>query len=631
MAIDATKKFLDYAGLEQFWGIITNKFATKTEAVKTITIGEGSAPQVTKDLIYTTASGAQTTVTLPVASKESAGLMSADQFAVIDDLKTNINELAPFAGLKIDGNEVSLTGRRANIQLKYESTGDASTGKSAYISLIDADYPSTGSWSTTTQEDYEANRSLIQGRYTAVQRGTEVTYYKWSEESAGPVNSIGEPLYSRPISKIDVTELIKTGLLQDADVVVNPTGYSEGTYLKLVFNTAENADDTTSTNTVYINVTDLVEIYKAGEGVTITHEGEGANDTATVGTISVNAATSTTLGAIKTGYTEGAKTYKVQLDSNSNAFVAVPWETVTVTSKSEGKNSDGQSYLTTETKKITGTDNDGNPTVTYEVHVEASEGLKNAESLAASSIQVINGHDKYVVVNTQDKGWGKETTITLDQSAVASLGLADSAVQTVEVSDYLDKSVEYTTKGTKTVTIDLKQSTKTSLGLADTSVQTINMMGTELSKTNNTYSAALAKTAMALGSASEVNITEDGTLATVESAVTGPSGSVTKKTVATTGAVKTYVDTEIGKLDTKATNAIEGAIQELDSTLTAGSTDSVAHTYGSAQQVYTSITIEDGKLVEDKSTKHTLRIQDIADFAPLTSVDINTICGITIQ
>ena len=630
MAIDATKKFLDYAGLSQFWGIITGKFATKDEAIKTISIGEGTAPQVTKDLIYETVNGAQTVVTLPSASTESSGLMSADHFKIIDDLKTNIDELAPFAGLKIDGSEVSLTGRRANIQLKYESYGDAASGKSAYISLIDADYPSVGSWSETNETDYLANAQTIPGRYTAVQKGTDIKYYKWSEESAGPVNSIGEPLHNLPISKIDVTELIKTGLLKDADVVVNPAGQSAGTYLKLVFNTSPDAD-TETTNTVYINVTDLIEIYTAGEGITITDiANEGADDIATTGVIKVNAATDTTLGAIKLGYTEGAKTYKVQLDSNNRAFVAVPWESVTVTSKTTGANKAGQAYLTTETKKVTGTDADGNPTVTYEVNIEAAEGLKKAEELAITGIQEIKGHENYVDVETVDRGgWGQTTTVTLNPSAVASLALADSAVQTIEVSDYLDKNVAYTTKGTKTYTIDLKASTKASLALADSAVQTINMMGTELSQANPTYTASLAKVAMALGSASEVNITEDGTLAVQDSDVTGPTGAVSKKTVATTKAVKTYVDDEINKLDIKSTNAIDAAVKALDSGLTAGTTDAVAHNYGSAQQLYSSITIEDGKLVEDKSAKYTLTIKDISDFAPLSSTDINTICGIT--
>lgn len=657
MAIEATKKFLDYAGLQRFWAIIDGKFATKDEAIKTITIADGNEPLVTKDLVYTTVNGASTSVKIPAASKESAGLMSANHFGIIDDLKTNIDALAPFAGLQIDGDEVSLTGRRANIKLTYESFGSAADGtRSAFISLIDADYPSTGEWEETTEADYMSNSAAIEGRYTSVKVTedgvTSIKYYKWSEECSGPKNSVGVPLYRKPISKIDVSELVKTGLLHSADVVVDPEGYNAGTYLELVFNTSVDSV-TTSTHTVYINVTDLVEIYSAGEGISITDvANEGADDKARTGVINVVAATDTKLGAMRTGYTVpengNPKTYAVKLDGNSNAYVAVPWETVTVTSKTVGANLNGKPYLTTETKVNKGTDENGNPIVTYEVNVEAGDGLKNAETLAKTSIQsVVVGNvaeddgegnvptnvskDDYVKVGIEETGdWGKKVTVSLTDSAEASLGLADSAVQTINVTPYLDKNVEYTTKGTKTYTIDLNQTTKDSLALADSAVQSINMMGTTLSQNNPSYSASDAKLAMSLGSASEVNITTDTTLAEQETVVKGPNTTETsRKTVATTGAVKTYVDTEIGKLDQSLQSYVNDAIDDLDSSLTATTTNSVAHDYGDAQQLYSKVVIENGMLIEDKSTKYTLGIKDIADFAPLSTDDINTICEIT--
>jgi hypothetical protein len=283
------------------------------------------------------------------------------------------------------------------------------------------------------------------------------------------------------------------------------------------------------------------------------------------------------------------------------------------------------------------------------VNVEAGDGLKNAETLAKTSIQTVvvgdvaeidaeTGNvpanvskDDYVKVGIEETGdWGKKVTVSLTDSAEASLGLADSAVQTINVTEYLDKNVEYTTKGTKTYTIDLNATTKASLALADSAVQTINMMGTTLSQNNPTYSAAEAKLAMSLGSASEVNITEDGTLVEQDTIVKGPNTTETsRQTVATTKAVKTYVDTEIGKLDQSLQSFVTDKIEKLDSSLTATTTTSVAHDYGDAQQLYSKVVIKDGLLVEDESTKYTLGIKDIADFAPLSTLDINTICGIT--
>lgn len=54
------------------------------------------------------------------------------------------------------------------------------------------------------------------------------------------------------------------------------------------------------------------------------------NVTITVGS-TLSAATSTTLGGIKTGYTNSGKNYAVSLDTNSKAFVNVPWTDTTIT------------------------------------------------------------------------------------------------------------------------------------------------------------------------------------------------------------------------------------------------------------------------------------------------------------
>lgn len=649
--IEATQKFLNYDGLTHLWGIINKRFSTKDETVTSISIADGSTPLVTQDIVYTNASGTPYSVQIPAASEGNAGLMSADHYGIIKDLKTNIDSMAPFAGLQIDGNEVSLTGRRANIKLKYEAFGDAANGsRTAFISLIDADYPTTGEWSETTEEDYLANSSKIVGRYTSVKDGDNgIKYYKWSEESAGPKNSVGVPLYRQPISQIDVSELVKTGLLNSADVVVNPAGYAEGTYLELVFNTSPDSETNTS-HTVYINVTDLVEIYSGGEGIVITdEENTGADNKARTGKINVVAATDTSLGAIKTGYTVpengNPKTYAVKLDSNSKAYVVVPWETVTVTAKSDGVNNNGKKYLETNVTPHNGTDNDGNPTVTYEVSIEIGDGLKNAETYAQTSIQTVvvgdvaekdaDGNlptnvskDDYIKVGVDDIGeWGKKVTVSLTDSAEDSLALADSAVQVINVTDYLDKNVEYTTKGTKTYTIDLNQSTKDSLALADSAVQTINMMGTEISKSNPEYTAAEAKLAMSLGSASEVNITTDNTLVEQETVVKGPNTTETsRKTVATTGAVKTYVDNAINTLDQSLQSYTDTKIESLDSSLEENTTSDVAHNYGDATQVYSKIVITDGLLDRENSVIHKLQIKDITDFAPLSNDDIDEIC-----
>lgn len=636
---DAKKRFLDYSGLSQFWGIIVDKFATKNDAVKTgsFAIADGTTPAKSRVITYTNIAGEGSVLELPGASREKAGLMSASHYALVDDLEANIESMAPFAGLKIEGNEVSLTGRKANIKLKYES-GDSATGRNAYISLIDADYPANGTWSEITEAEYNTGLTdgSVDGRYVAYGKGTSVKYYKWSENAAGPVNSLGEPLYAQPISKIDVSELVKSGILLSSDVVIldsesAPSGLA-GTYLKLIFDVSKSAD-VQETDTVYINVTDLVEMYSAGEGITITHNGTSADDQPTTGIIKINAATDTTLGGIKTAYTDGKKTYAVKLDVNNNAYVAVPWESVNVTSESKDTNGAGQAYLTTSTTKAEGTDTDGNPTVTYVVNVEAGEGLKRAEALAKTSIQTITDDDTYVDVTTTDLAdWGKTASITLTQTAKDSLALADSAVQEVKAgSNYVSSTVETPdTKGAKKYSIDLTQTTKNSLALADSAVQELTILGTKLDKTSNIYTVAQATVALELGSSANTNITTDATLSVQKSSVTGPTGAVEHDTLPTTAAVKSYVDNSISTLDTNTTTAIKTAIESLDSQMTAGTTTTnVEHSYGASQMVYTTVAITDGKLDTSLSTQYALKLKDITDFAPLSVDDINTICRVT--
>ena len=63
---------------------------------------------------------------------------------------------------------------------------------------------------------------------------------------------------------------------------------------------------------------------KQGEGITCTNSGTAITSTGER-TISLKKATDNSLGGIKLGYTDNGKNYKVQVDSNGNAYVNVPW------------------------------------------------------------------------------------------------------------------------------------------------------------------------------------------------------------------------------------------------------------------------------------------------------------------
>lgn len=693
MAAEVNKKFLDYGGLATLWGIIKGRFADKNVAVSTISFeptsytpeGENS-PVTTQALVTTMVDGTtKQTVNMPHASRTQAGLMSPDQFAIVDDLEHNIEDMAPFAGLKLgdaeSANEVSLLGRKANIELKYmtEADGTGATNK-AFIALVDSNYPAGGNWTESDEAGYNAAADKTNWHAWRQSNGA-YRYYYWSETGKiGPINALGEPIMAQAITKIDVTELVKTGLLIDSDVVINPDGFANGTYLKLTFNAYNAADGTSKPQIQYINVTDLVEIYSAGEGISITDEvNTGADDIARTGVINVVAATDAKLGAIKTGYTvpetagANAKTYAVELDANSKAYVAVPWNETVVNAGAPAtdKDVDGNPYLVVScTPNAVTSETDGSTTTTYSISVAAGEGVKQAESLARTAVQDIVGDANYININAGNEdgkptdlgGHGTQWSVSLDQTVKDSLALADSAVQSIEAAQFNDgdrpqgsadeddivvtASANAAQKGQKTYTIALGERTKKSLNLADSALQEITIMGTKLNETDPVYSAAEAKKVLALGGGAEVNVSEDATLATATSTVTyveenavGTDATKTVNNVPTVAAVKTYVDNTAAATETAYQGLIKETIESLDSTIAPGTT-AAANTAqnADAKRIFTKVVIKDGKLVapdatgdaldpvNGKSEVDVIKITDIVDFREMTSEEITALC-----
>ena len=87
------------------------------------------------------------------------------------------------------------------------------------------------------------------------------------------------------ISEIDASKFIKDGMLDTVELVKNPEGQTAGTYLKLTWNT-----DSGKSEPMFINVTDLIDVYTAGGGLKLT-EKEFSVDTETIATVgALNAA-----------------------------------------------------------------------------------------------------------------------------------------------------------------------------------------------------------------------------------------------------------------------------------------------------------------------------------------------------
>ena len=660
------KKFLDHAGLTTLWGIITNRFADKDKTLTALEISANDTKTV-QTIVATLADGTTTKqVALPNASREQAGLMSADHFSMVEDLTANIEEMAPFAGLQLKNDsyteEVSLTGRKATIELKYEKDD---TDNKAYISLLDPTYPATGEWQTRTKEQYESalaavpEGSSLVGWASYKAKDSQVTsYWQWSVPGeTGPLNALGKPIEKKPISKIDVSELLRSNLLSETDVVVK----NGKTQLKLGFLVTNGGVE--SVEYQYIDVTDLVDVYTAGDGVKIESTSvanpgtDGSlDDIATSTTISLEYATAAKRGAMRTGYTaaEGAiRHYAVNLvtegDDAGKAYVAVPWDTHDVEIISTGKTANNEQYITVENISEEPTDNgDGSKKHTHKWQIEVADGLKKAEALSRTAAQEISGDTGYVIATPTALGAagneGKNWAITLDQTVKDSLGLADSAVQTIEVgsvrtTDSKDLNVveSYTTKGTKKYTVTLGDDTVASLNKADSAVQTINLFGTDISQTKDSYTEAELTKDIKLGNAIKVNVSStisksDDT--TDQSAASYDSTGATKiDNVPTVKAVKTYVESVKGDISTDYQGYVTSAIEALDSTVEADTVDASSTAQNEeAQTVFTKIVIKDGKLVgpdstdENKSEVKALTLSDITDFRAFTADEIKAIC-----
>ena len=94
------------------------------------------------------------------------------------------------------------------------------------------------------------------------------------------------------------------------------------------------------------------------------------------------------LGGIRIGYTtdNDKQAYKVQLDADGNAFVAVPWEHTTVSATSEGTGSGDKPYLTVKVTPTTETVKDVNEIIKkdniiiekkYSGHIDVYDSLMN--------------------------------------------------------------------------------------------------------------------------------------------------------------------------------------------------------------------------------------------------------------
>lgn len=408
-----TKTYLDYNGLSKFWGIIVNKFATKTDAVNANSFGV-STDTTDVTVSYTDCADVPTTKTfkIPAATTEAAGAMTAAHVTKLNQLEQNLMTAAPFQGLEIGGKDVTLdSDKHSNIGLRFSNDGTA-----AYIELYD-------------------------------------------------LNGSGENLAS---SKINVSDFVKTGQLNNADVIVK----DGKAYLQLVWNVV--TDGTDSTKETLIDVSDLVDVYTAGEGIELTVSsnipGVTPDDAPTGVTIALKAATSSTLGGIKIGKADDAtsRVYGVILDSDNKAYVTVPWTDTTVA----GAAADTDTYVkTTVTSSVNGNDK------AYVVAVTSTDALTNAVTKANSALQTVNVDTSEILTKSNS-----DNAVTIGINAVTAIPTTatDTTVPTTAaVKTYVD--------------VAESDAVATANAYTNTRITALNIDGTYETKTDAAAKLAAAK------------------------------------------------------------------------------------------------------------------------------------------
>ena len=143
---------------------------------------------------------------------------------------------------------------------------------------------------------------------------------------------------------------------------------------------------------------------------TAINEGTGGGESSG-GDYTLPIATGSTLGGIKVGYTESEKNYAVKLDSNSKAYVSVPWQNTTY---SNATSSTAGLMSPEDKKKLDGISEDGGDYVLPSASSDSLGGIKvgYTESEKNYAVKLDSNSKAYVEVPWQNTTYDLATSAT---------------------------------------------------------------------------------------------------------------------------------------------------------------------------------------------------------------------------
>ena len=133
------------------------------------------------------------------------------------------------------------------------------------------------------------------------------------------------------VSYISANAFVKDGMLDTVELVENPEGQTAGTYLKLTWNT-----DSGKTDPMYVNLTDLIDVYSNGEGLKLTGHEFSIDDTKVATKTWANGAFDTKGAAA--GVKTAVDAYTINGKALASANITLGGADITVGGESSQKN-----------------------------------------------------------------------------------------------------------------------------------------------------------------------------------------------------------------------------------------------------------------------------------------------------
>lgn len=349
------KQFLDKAGVEALWDRIYNGFAPRWQSYKPSNTASTTDDRKPADFINTYVSDY-------IVGGEKDGRKSLD-----------VTFISAGAIADAEGNKY---GRDLIVQIpevKAHSSATAEDGEYGVMSPDDKwklDHVGTTAENAVTIKDIKVGIADESGENKDIRKLTISStdkFVNWDlqyNQSTNTldiidINSTGSSKIMTSVSVDDMlSDAIKRGFLSGVDLVDTNASGVKGMYLKFVFTTGIGEDGVSpddESKIIYVDVKDLVDVYTAGDGITITNTGLDASGNTTIdkthrtGTITLKIAQTGEIGGVKiykdnSDYEVAARTssitanvtgtnhrnFGVEIDKDDKAFVNVPITNITI-------------------------------------------------------------------------------------------------------------------------------------------------------------------------------------------------------------------------------------------------------------------------------------------------------------